>query len=473
MKTWYLKIKSAVSVTTLAGALFAAPLALDTAFSDLGIQADLGSSAVAQAKEKETRRLPGIGEKVFKGLGKVSALTNPDLEKNPSAQPDFPKAYQELKKLEKQCSDCNNYEKAQIYLMFAYVSYTLENYSEAIDHYKNVIKQSPQIPIGVELQAYSYVSKLAFQLERYDEAIKYFDLQVKLSQESGIELTAKDWQFKAVICYTSNKKDCAFESITKAIDMVEASGKIAEESWYNIKRALYMDKDQFKQATAILEKLIRHYPKKSYWDQLGSMYGLLERPKDQLHAMDTTYLMGGLTNEKSIVNLAYLYMAEEVPYRAAKILETALKDKSIERSEKNLETLALAWQRAREREKAIPVLEELGKMSDSGNAYSELVGVYLDLNNPRKAVEFGKKSLNKGNFKRGADGQLLVNLGIAYFELRQYSNAIEMFERAAKIKKTAKFARGWLRYSETEKKRYEGLRKSLAAVGLDIEEVIR
>ena len=473
MKTWYVKAKSVVSISTLAGALLATPVVVEQALEQAGLEADLVAKAYAQDSKKVTRRLPGISEKVFKGLGKVSALTNPDTEKDPDAKPDFNKAFKELQQMEKRCEGCNNYEKAQIYQMFAYVAYSLERFDDAINYYKQVVKQSPEIPIGVELQSLLYVAQLSFQLEKYDQAITFFDKRVKLAQETGSELGPQDWQFKGIVCYQGGKKQCAFENISKAIDMVEAKGNIAEESWYNLQRSLYLDKEQFKEATAVLETLIRHYPKKSYWAQLGSMYGMLERPNDQLHAMDTTYLMGGLTKEKPLVNLAYLYIGEDVPYRAAVVLEKGMKDKIVPRNEKNLDVLASAWARAKEPKKALPVLEELGKLSDSGNAYGDMVGIYLDLNQPRKAIEAGQKALAKGNFKREGAGGVHVNMGIAYFELRQYTNAINSFDKAMKIKKTAKFARSWKRYSENEKARYEGLKKSLAASGLDIEQVIR
>lgn len=472
MKTWYSNAKSLVSASALLGALLVAPVAIEQVADQAGL--NLGLVADAQAAEKKvTRRLPGISEKIFKGLGKVSLLTNPDLDKDPDAQPDFEAAYKELRKLEKRCDSCNNYEKAQIYQMFAYVTYSLERFNEAIENYKKVVQQAPEIPIGVELQSLMYVAQLSFQQENYDQAIEYFDRRVKLSEETGNELGPQDWQFKAIICYQGNKKQCAFENISKAISMVEAKGKVAEESWYNIQRSLYLDKEDFKNATIVLEKIIRNYPKKSYWAQLGSMYGMLERPKDQLHAMDTTYLMGGLTKEKQQINLAYLYIGEDVPHRAAVILEKGMNEGTVARSEKNLEVLASAWQRAKHPQKAIPVLIELGKISEFGNPHGELVGVYLDLNEPRKAIEAGKKALAKGKFKRQAAGEVHINMGIAYFEIRQYSNAIKSFEQATKIKKTAKFGRSWLRYAKNEKKRYLGLKNSLASVGLDIEQVIR
>lgn len=460
--------------TFFAASLFLGPSLVEKASNDAGFQLNLQASVEAQKAEATRRRLPGISEKIFKDLGKVQELTNPNQEENPGKQPNFDAAYKELNRIEKRCGECNNYEKSQVYNMFAYVAYTLEKYDDAVEYYKKVVAQSPQIPVGVELQSMMYIAQLSFQLEKFNQSITYLDRWMKLANETGNEVGPQIWQLKAVICYQSEQKKCAFESINKAIAMVEArpTNNVADEGWYNLQRALYLDDENFKSATAVLEKMIKHYPKKSYWNQLGSMYGMLEREGDQLSAMDTTYLMGGLNGEKEIMNLAYLYMANDVPAKAAKIISKGMSEKKVERSVDNLDVLALAYRQSKEPLKAIPVLEELGKKSSDGNAYVQLVGVYLDLNRPRDAIKAGNLALKKGNFKRGAEGEVLVNQGIAYFETRQFDSAISNFKKATKIKRQEKFARNWLRYAENEKKRFNGLKNALASLGVDIEKVI-
>lgn len=469
-----LDLNKALASTAITAALMVSPVFVERASQELGLNFSLNASAAAQSGETTRRRLPGISERIFKDLGKVQEYTNPDQDKNPGKEPDFQAAYKELDRIEKRCDTCNNYEKSQVYNMFAYVAYTLEKYDEAVDYYKKVVAQSPQIPVGVELQSLMYIAQLSFQQEKYNQSIDYLNRWMKLADETNNEIGPQIWQLKAVICYQSDQKQCAFDSINKAIAMVESrpTSNVADEGWYNLQRSLYLDEEDFKTATAILEKMIKHYPKKSYWNQLGSMYGMLEREKDQLAAMDTTYLMGGLTKEKEILNLAYLYMAEDVPAKAAQIITKGIKDKQIESSEKTLEVLALAYRQAKEPLKAIPVLEELGKKSKSGNAYVQLIDVYLDLNRPRDAIKAGQMAFKKGNFTKGADGDALVNQGIAYFEVREFDKAISNFQKASKIKRQSKFARNWLRYAQNEKARFNGLRDALAGLGVDIEQVI-
>ncbi|WP_370980833.1 PAS sensor protein [Agaribacterium sp. ZY112] len=475
MKSLTMQAKSLASVTVLAAALLVAPAALDRVAEQVEADLSFGATVDAAAADdkKKRRALPGISEKVFKGLGKVTEYASPNQEKNPGKKPDFKAALKELKKLEKICAECNNYEKSQIYNMHAFVAYSMEDYNGAVEAYKNVVAQSPEIPVGVELQSMMYIAQLSFQLEKFSQSITYLDRWMDLANETGTTVGPDIWQLKSVICYQNDQKKCALDSINKAVSMVEDKGKVAEESWYNLQRAMYLDEEDYKSSTKVLEKLIVNYPKKSYWAQLGSMYGMLEREKDQVNAMETTYLMGGYTKERDLVTLSKIYLAEDVPFKTAKILEKGMKDGNIARNEKNLELLAMAWQRAKESKKAVPVLKEVGKISKSGNFYGQLTGVYLDLNRPKEAVQAGKQALNKGKFTRDMDGEVHINMGIAYFDMRQYSNAIKSFEKASKIKKHRQFAAGWLRYAKNEKRRYDVLKDSLAASGLDIEQVLK
>ncbi len=70
--------------------------------------------------------------------------------------------------------------------------------------------------------------------------------------------------------------------------------------------------------------MIKHYPKKDYWVQLSAMYGELKDQQQQLAAMETAYVQDMLTEEKELVNLAYLFLANEVPYKAAKVLDQGI-----------------------------------------------------------------------------------------------------------------------------------------------------
>ena len=453
------------------GALTAAfavvvPSLVDKAAIESGSISGLSvAHAQAAAEKRKPRKLPGLSEAFFKQMGKVQPLIQPDTEKDPNAKPDFNAAIKQLQSMEKRCKDkCNQYELSQIYRFYGFAHYSLDNMDKAIYYYDLVVKQSPNIPLGVEKQTLYTLSQLAYSVEKYDQAIKYLKDWMKLSDE----VTADVYFMLATIHYQKGTKNEALKAISKAISIVEGRGKVAKENWYNLKRALYLEKEDYKKAIPVVEKMIRHYPKKSYWVQLGGLYGVVGRSTDQLHTFDTAYLMDGMTKEQEIVNLSYLYLGEEVPYRAAQVLTSGMKKKIVTRNVKNLETLATAWGRAKEPENAIKVLKEAAEKArteklknpkkdkrKTGDLYSLMASFYLDLDDSKGAIEAGKKGLKAGSLKD--PGLLHSNMGIAYADLKQYDACIKSFKKAMETPKHKKFATNWKKFCEVESNRQRAL----------------
>ena len=171
--------------------------------------------------------------------------------------------------------------------------------------------------------------------------------------------------------------------------------------------------------------------------------------------MEAAYLAGALQKEKELLNMAYLFMGNDVPYKGAKVIDKGIKEKKIERTSKNLETLAQAYQMAQELQKSIPELEAAAKLSDKGELYSRLAGIYLDLDKNKQAIAMGSKALKKGNLKR--PDQLYIVLGMANANLKQYDAALSNLKKALKDERSKKFAEQWIAFVEGEKKREEQL----------------
>lgn len=452
-------------------AAYVAPVAIDKAAQAVGIDSGLVSNAYAQAKKKKTRKLPGISESTMKKLGVVTELVSPDTEKNKNAKPNYPKALKELQKMEKFCKDkCNKYELSQVYRFYAFAYYSLDDYPKAIRAYKQVVAQSPEIPIAVELDALYALAQLNFAQDRFDDSLKYLDRWIGLSTVVGADIIF----LKGTILYTKGDKKGATTNVNKAISMIEANGKVAKEQWYGLQLALNLEKESYRPAKAILEKLIRNYPSVKYWTQFANVNGLLERERDQLHALDSIYIQNKLKKRQDVVNLAYLYLGEDVPYKAAKILEKGMAEKNVERNVKYLKVLASAWRAAKEPKKAIVALNEAAKVAvredankkgkkgykpEQGNIHSELVGLHLDLDDSKAAVEAGKKALRAGSLKRACE--VHTNMGIAYVDMKQYKSAVNSFDKAADDKQCRAVVNNWKKYALNEQRQKEELERSL------------
>lgn len=468
----FYKVKNLALASSLCAAAFAAGVVVQKGLeSGFGYNFPVIAKAEAQSERKgDTRKLPGLSESVMKKLGVITEHVSPDEEKSPGKKPNLAKALEELEKMERDCAkSCNNYEKGQMYRFFAFVYYSKEDYPRAIKAYKDVVAQSPGIPIAVELDALNALSQLTYATEKYDESIAYLDKWIALAGT----VPADKYALRGQIYYTKGDKTRALQDISKAISMTEANGKPAKEPWYNLELALVLDKEDYKSGLVIIEKLIKNYSQPKYWSQYSGVSGMLGREDNQLHALDAVYVQNALEKSQDYLNLAYLYLGKEVPHKAALVLEKGMQAKVVERNVKNLKVLAGAWRQAQDYKKSIEVIkeaitvaakEDAEKKNDSkyvpeqGNLVAELAGLYGDLDDAKNVVETGKKALSLGNLKRPCE--LHTNMGISYVDMRQYKSAIDSFEKARQDKQCRAIVSNWIRYAESEQKKKEALEES-------------
>jgi tetratricopeptide (TPR) repeat protein len=225
-----------------------------------------------------------------------------------------------------------------------------------------------------------------------------------------------------------------------------------------MQRFFYYEQNKTKKVIEILEKLLTHYPKKVYWQHLSAMHGDLKDESKQLAAMETAYVQGMLEKDKEVLNMAYMLLSSDVPYKAALVLDKGIRDEVVEPTSKNLEVLGNAWRQSQEIKKAIPRMAEAAKKSDKGELWTRLCNVYLDGDQYKEAVDSCKNGLKKGGVKRPDTANLI--LGMAHFNLKQYKSARAAFKIAAKDKRSAKYAKQWMNFMAKELERQKSLRDS-------------
>ncbi|WP_414981104.1 tetratricopeptide repeat protein [Congregibacter sp.] len=431
--------------------LLALPLvAAQLVVSQTALGPALSGIAAAQAQDKqeqETRRTPALRNKVYEKLAEAQEAAE---AKNMAG------AAQVLDDMlaGRRDNELNSYELANVYNLYAFIHYSNEDYTSALQSYENVIKQ-PDIPLAMEINTRFTVAQLYFVQERWADGIdalqKWFDM-TEIPNASAYVLMAQGY-------YQLKDYDKALENINVAIDDFDTRGKIPKEQWYNLSRFLYAEKNMIDEATVTLQKLITFYPKKQYWVQLSFMYSEQNKEALQLGAMETAYVQEMLEKDGEYRNMASLFLNAEVPYKASLVLQKGLKAEIVQDNTKNWELLAGALRQAQEIDEAIPAMEKAASMSDDGDLYARLGNIYLDADQNEKAIESINKGLNRGGVKR-ADNARLV-LGMAYFNTKQYAKAKEAFRAAGRDERSKKYAEQWTKYMNSELAR----QKSLAAEG--------
>ena len=433
------------TASILAVTILAITVSLDKVVPTIGFIAN----TIAQTQsnktktQRETRRTPALRNKVYETLAKAQA----------SAETKDYKTAEAI--LNKMVSDrgkqtLNSYELANVYNLYAFLRYSTEDFKGALDYYYKVIAQ-PDIPLAMEANTLFTVAQLHFVQEDWHSGVKallkWFGMTDKPNADAYILLGQGYYQIKQ---YT-----LALENVEFAIDLYESEGKLPKEQWYNLARFLYLDKEDYDNTLATLKSLIKYYPKKQYWVQASHLYGNKKDEIRQLAMMETAYEQDILDKDPDIVTMAYLYLQAETPYFAALVIEKGFEAEILKSSAKNYELAGNAWRQAREIKKSIPMMEQAATQSKNGELYAQLGNVYFDGDQNEKTIEAIIKGLAKGGVKRSDQAHLV--LGMAYFNVGNYSGAHKAFREAAKDKRSEKYAHQWIEYIQSEYKRQQSL----------------
>jgi hypothetical protein len=344
----------------------------------------------------------------------------------------------------------NDFERANSLNLYAFIYYSQGQYSKALKSYQGILALE-KAPQSMLLQAQYSQAQLYFASEQWQQGVSvllnWFERVDKPSASAYVLLSQGYYQLK--------RWDLALNAVSKAIGNYKSQNKLPKESWFTLQYYLYYKKNDYLNAVAVTDELLKYYPKKHYWLQLSSLYGELKLQDKQLAAMDAAYVQGFLNTGKELKHLAMLYLANDVPYKAAKVLQAGIDDGVIESSSKSLALLASAWREAQEIQNSIPVMAKAASKSDEGELWINLGNIYYDNDEYQKAVD----AITAGLKKAGVDnkGRAQLVLGMSYLNLKQYSLARKAFVAAGQFDKTGAQSAQWLEYLNKELDRLKAL----------------
>jgi tetratricopeptide (TPR) repeat protein len=395
------------------------------------------------AKKDEGASATGaIDAKTFDILTSAQALTEAG---------DYDKAIATLDTI-KNSPKLNGYAKSQMWNFYAFIYASQNKYKQAIGAYKEILAE-PAAPAGLKLTSKYTMAQMYFQIEDYKSVVSFMEQWLK-----EIEKPTKTAHIMLAQAYFQLKDfKPSLKHIDKTIAIDKAAGEKIDENLLRMKAAIYFEQKDLEKTLATYKTLLQVYPKTNYLKQIAGLYGEIGNDKKRLTTYDALYEKGALTSESEVLNLAYMYLGQEVPYKAGKIIEAGIGDGVIEASPKNIETLANAWAQSKEHKKAIPALERAAKVSDKGMLYARLAGVYFDAGDFEKSIEAARKADQKGGLKRKDSNQMLM--GMALFNTKQYEDALQAFRQAKKGKKSFKDARKWEKYTLSEIERLRLLKQ--------------
>lgn len=454
-----LKMHTAVGVLASQAALFTGAMAISATAS----AQDFTCTTVPYAETLD-RRLRALDVAVARDLEEPRELLSPTPpEDNPNAPLPDPNPAAAIAEMDDEIriDRLASHEAAEVYNLYAYAYYLLEDNGRAIINYERVLEEEGANG-SLIVRTLKTLAQLHMIEEQFPRALDRYVNWACLRQLQGSNVGPEEYAQIATIYYRMDDHDNALEFVNRAIEMTETAGNIGKENWYAMKRSILYLKNDIPATIDVIKKLIVYYPNVKYWRELGGMFAEMEDTQRQLSSYHLAYLQNGLETEGQIKGLGYLYIAAEAPYLGAEIMVEGIENGMIEEDEEIYRAIGSAYYQAREMEKALPWMERAAEASEDGEAYGRLANIYLSLGRYDEAIRAGGEAITRGGLNRR--DQVLMTVGSAYHGLKEYDRAIEEF-RKIRDDRSTDAARQWITFVESEKERDRQLRAS----GIDLD----
>ncbi|OUS06438.1 hypothetical protein A9Q81_02610 [Gammaproteobacteria bacterium 42_54_T18] len=404
------------------------------------------------AFSEKYKKVPTIRENTYKLLSiSQRAFSNNDSKK----------ALSILDKLNKTAT-LNSYEKAMMWNQYASIYYGLNNIDKAISSYEKLLSQD-NYPKALKVKTTYNIAQLYFFNKQYPQVITKLQRWFTLTNNPSAEAYA----LQAQAYYYLENHQQVVDSINKAIDIVDKKSLNPKEQWMVLLQSSLNKLGLEKHRLSILKWMVRIFPTKDYMLSLASAYATLDQQKEQLAVMELAYKKGHLNDERLLLALTTLFYAQGVPYKAAKVMQKGLQEKTIKTNSRNLKLLSNCLRAAQEFEKALSPLKQSAKLSNDAETYYQLATTYYQLARWDEAATAFTQALDRHLPSR--EQRAWVLLGQTYLQKHQFEDAINSFTRASTFNDTQEIANRWVRYAELERDRYEILKDSEELLKQDIQ----
>lgn len=379
-------------------------------------------AAGAEKSEKPERKTQLVGPTVGKKVAKAFEAYSAD---------DIPGALAILLDIDAS----KKYDKAYVSRFIAIMYAQMGNEeTKAIDYLKAAVE--PDILNEADHdQALKLLADLQMQTKAYEDALVNYQAWMDFTGKSD----GDTWTKIANANYMLKRLD---KMIVPADNAIAAYGDKHNKNPYILKMTSYYERKKYKEAVNVIETAVQIFPEdKSWWTNLGMFYLLIEDYKKSLATLDLAYKQGYLDKESEIKTLSSLYSQNEVPYKAAIILEKHIDSGLVTRDDKNLASLANAWHAAQHIDKAAKYYGQLAKMTNQAKHYSKQ-GMLLKQDEQFKpAIIALNKALELGAKNKG---RLYMSIAESHYYLEEYKQAYKAINLAMKDPKTKKSAKGWV-----------------------------
>ena len=240
-------------------------------------------------------------------------------------------------------------ERSTIFQMLGKYSYELDRPGEAQHYFEKALAAGGLLPKEAE-NIRLVIAQLMIGNGQYREGAERLEAYLNSGGEkkaSDVELLVNAW--------------VQAEDYSRALPWAEKwfdAANPKERRHYDLLNFLFNNLGMQGRQADIVKEMINRWPEdKTLWDAWVYMLVSGGREREAFEITKMLYLGGGLTKEIDLLKLVQYFDVYDMPFQAAELLEREMATERIQTTAETQKRLGLLFSRAREYERAAPILE--------------------------------------------------------------------------------------------------------------------
>ena len=334
----------------------------------------------------------------------------------------------------------DSYERALINQLYGQFYALQRDYKNAIPWFEKAVAKG-KLPFAADLQVSYSLAQCYFQTGRYKDVISTLENYRDKASKRGQNMAPIQLMLLGIAYYQEQDTLNAYLNIAEA----NATATKLNEEWLQYEFALAVKLEKYDDAVRVGQFLIFVNPeKKSYWKQLSGVYYGSESEELSLAGLELAYENEVLDKEKDYIDLARYFMYKELPIKAVDVLNNGISIDKVKKTRKNYEFLADAYFLSKEKVQGIDALIRAESIESDANLSYKIARFAFENEDWSKSINYFKQAKDQGYDKY--PGRLELLLGISYFEISQYQQALVYLNESLEIDQSTSAAEGWINY---------------------------
>ena len=334
----------------------------------------------------------------------------------------------------------DSYERALINQLYGQFYALQRDYKNAIPWFEKAVAKG-RLPFAADLQVSYSLAQCYFQTGRYKDVISTLENYRDKASKRGQNMAPIQLMLLGIAYYQEQDTLNAYLNIAEA----NATATKLNEEWLQYEFALAVKLEKYDDAVRVGQFLIFVNPeKKSYWKQLSGVYYGSESEELSLAGLELAYENEVLDKEKDYIDLARYFMYKELPIKAVDVLNNGISIDKVKKTRKNYEFLADAYFLSKEKVQGIDALIRAESIESDANLSYKIARFAFENEDWSKSINYFKQAKDQGYDKY--PGRLELLLGISYFEISQYQQALVYLNESLEIDQSTSAAEGWINY---------------------------